>query len=138
MCDSVHRGVSFFGGVPPNFWGVPPNFGGVFFLGVPPNIRRGVSFLGVPPNFRGVPPNFGGFLQIFLGGWGVVSFFGAGGFLQIFGGGSPPEYGQRSAGTHPTGMHSCVRCMSNPSCLAYACHTPNYTVYFLKRLFYLQ
>ena len=41
---------------------------------------------------------------------------GPGGVLQIFGGctskfsrgGSPPEYGQRSAGTHPTGMHSCL------------------------------
>ena len=46
----------------------------------------------------------GGFLQIF----GGVFFWG--GFLQIFGGGggvSPPEYGHRSAGTHPTGMHSC-------------------------------
>ena len=37
-----------------------------------------------------------------------------GGFLQIFGGGlvpggSPPEYGQRSVGTHPTGMHSCFQ-----------------------------
>ena len=30
--------------------------------------------------------------------------------LQFFGGGvsKTPEYGQRSAGTHPTGMHSCV------------------------------
>ena len=43
-----------------------------------------------------------GVLQI-LGG---VLFFGGGVALQIFGGGSPPEYGQRSAGTHPTGMHS--------------------------------
>ena len=61
-------------------------------------------FGGVPPNFRG-----GGFLQIF----GGVSFFGGvppnfwGGCLFL-GGGSPPEYGQRSAGTHPTGMHSCI------------------------------
>ena len=30
--------------------------------------------------------------------------------LQFFGGGvSPPEYSQRSAGTHPTGMHSCYK-----------------------------
>ena len=46
----------------------------------------------------------------FFGGgyffWGGV-FFSEGGYF--FGGGmcSPPEYGQRSAGTHPTGMHSC-------------------------------
>ena len=46
----------------------------------------------------------GGCLQI----WGGVS--GPGGCLQIFGGGgsSTAEYGQRSAGTHPTGMHSCI------------------------------
>ena len=49
------------------------------------------------PIFRGVSKFSGGFLQIF-GGEGV---------LQFFGGGAPPEYGQRSAGTHPTGMHSC-------------------------------
>ena len=100
-------GVFFWGGsskfsgrgVPPNFGGGvflggPPNFGGVSFWGVPPNFGGGVSFGGsfggVPPYFRGgVPPNF-------LGG---VSFLG---------GGSPPEYGQRSAGTHPTGTHSCL------------------------------
>ena len=40
---------------------------------------------GVPPIFRGSP--------IFRGG-GVSTGFS-------------PEYGQRSAGTHPTGMHSC-------------------------------
>ena len=70
------------------------NFGGCsrfcsnYFLGgrgVPPNFRGGCSSKlsgGVPPNFQeGVPLNF----------WG---------------GGSPPEYGQRSASTHPTGMHS--------------------------------
>ena len=44
-----------------------------------------------------------------LPGGGVWS----GGFLQILGGppnfrgGPSPEYGQHSAGTHPTGMHSC-------------------------------
>ena len=54
--------------------------------------------------FGGVPPNF----------WGVSNFSG-GGFLQFFGGGSPPEYGHRSAGTHPTGMHSCS---NNISCLS--------------------
>ena len=48
----------------------------------------------------GVPPNLGGFLQIFGGvPPGVPPHFTEGG--------SPPEYGQHSAGTHPTGMHSC-------------------------------
>ena len=48
---------------------------------------------------------------IFSGGvyfFGGV-YFSGGVFFQggIFRGGSPPEYGQRSAGSHPTGMHSC-------------------------------
>ena len=52
------------------------------------------------PNFRG----------------GACSKFSGGCLLQIFGGVPAPnfrgglqfsEYGQRSAGTHPTGMHSC-------------------------------
>ena len=67
-------------------------------------------FGGVPPNFRGVS-NFsgGGFLHIFGGGGSPI--FRGGGFLQIFGGvGSPPEHGHCSAGTHPTGMHSCLLC----------------------------
>ena len=38
---------------------------------------------------------------------GVSYFFGGGSSNFSEGGGSPPEYGQRSAGTHPTGMHSC-------------------------------
>ena len=48
---------------------------------------------------------------IFRVGGGVSNFRGvsnfSGGCLEFFGGGSP-EYGQRSAGTHPTGMHSCL------------------------------
>ena len=78
--------------MPPNFrggaflGGVPPNFrGGAFFWGVPANFRGGAFFGGVPPNFRG-----GAFF------WGGVP---------------SPEYGQRSAGTHPTGMHSCNKNM---------------------------
>ena len=47
----------------------------------------------------------GMFLQIFLGG---VSFWGGSSKFSGGEGGSPPEYGQRSAGTHPTGMHSCM------------------------------
>ena len=48
----------------------------------------------------------GGFLQIF-GGGGSSKYSGG---PPIFGGGgSPPEYVQRSAGTHPTGMHSYLK-----------------------------
>ena len=50
----------------------------------------------------GVSPIFGG-LQFFEG----VSPISVGG-VSNFSGGSPPEYGQRSAGTHPTGMRSCL------------------------------
>ena len=52
-------------------------------------------------------------LQIFGGGC-LLQIFGGGGLRQIFGGGLVPgglqfsEYGQRSAGTHATGMHSCL------------------------------
>ena len=62
-----------------------------------------------------VCPQGGCLLQIF--GGGVCSKFFWGGLLQIFRGGVSAtnfrgglqfsEYGQRSAGTHPTGMHSC-------------------------------
>ena len=46
-------------------------------------------------------------LQIF---GGVCSKFSGGCLLQIFGGGGFQflEYGQRLAGTHPSGMHSCL------------------------------
>ena len=80
VIHSVHSG----GGVPPNFWGVSKFSGGCL-------VRGGVWSRGVS--------NFSGGM--------CLQFFGRGS-LQIFGGGgSPPEYGQRSAGTHPTGMHSC-------------------------------
>ena len=51
----------------------------------------------------------GGLLQIFGGGGvGCLLQILGGGLLQIFGGGLQfSEYGQRSAGTHPTGMQSC-------------------------------
>ena len=67
--------------------------GGVWSGGGPP-ICRGVSNFGErPPIFRGVSNFFGGVSNFLRGG-----------------GGSPtPEYGQRSAGTHPTGMHFCLR-----------------------------
>ena len=58
----------------------------ILFTGVGGVWSRGVSNFsagGGPPNFRGVS-NFPG------------------------GGVSPPEYGQRSAGAHLTGMHSCI------------------------------
>ena len=44
----------------------------------------------------------GGALDFALIFWG-------GGSSKFLGEGSPPEYGQRSAGTHPTGMHSCYQ-----------------------------
>ena len=104
VCDSVHggrvwsRGVSNFSGGSPIFQG-----GLQFFGGVSP-ILGGLQFWGVS-NFSGVS-NFGG-SPIF----GVSNFSGG---LQFFGGppifrggALQPEYGQRSAGTHPTGMHSC-------------------------------
>ena len=63
------------------------------------------------PNLGGVSaPNFFGggcLLQIFGGGWSAPNLGGC--LLQILGGGCLQfsEYGKRSAGTHPTGMHSC-------------------------------
>ena len=68
---------------------------------------------------RGGVSNFSGGLQffggvIFLGGWGI--FFD---FCFLWGYTTPPppdqtlEYGQRSAGTHPTGMHSCLELSSS-------------------------
>ena len=58
------------------------------------------------PNFRG------GLLQIFFGGVSAPNFRWGGDLLQIFWGGwflQFSEYDQRSAGTHPTGMHSCIQ-----------------------------
>ena len=73
------------------FTGVCLSTGGGCLLqifGGSPNFRGGVFFWG--------GYFLGGFLQIFLGGSSKFS-----------GGGSPPEYSQRSASSHPTGMHSC-------------------------------
>ena len=87
------------GGVPPNFWGgfLQICWGGVF-LGVS-KFSGGVFFWGGSSKFSG---------GVFLGGFskflGGCLFFGE--VSKFSGGGSPPEYGQRSAGTHPTGMHS--------------------------------
>ena len=92
VCDSVHReGCVCQGGLPGGCLpgGVLP--GGVFLGGGCQGVAaRGVSASGV--SARGV--SFWGILQIFGGS-------------SKFSGGSPPEYGQHSAGTHPTGMHSC-------------------------------
>ena len=98
VCDSVHRG-----GTPDFaliFRGGAPDFalifrGGLFWgglLGGAPDfalIFRGVFFWGGSSKFSGGGSFFGGVPPNFRGGC------------------SPPEYGQRSAGTHPTGMHSC-------------------------------
>ena len=107
--------LQIFGGFLQIFGGVLQIFeGGLFWGGVPLNFLGGGGCLfgGVPPNFRGgVPPKF----------FGGVSFFW--GFLQIFGGGSPPEYGQRSAGTHPTGMHSCMDMCAKASVQTFVCNS---------------
>ena len=80
---------------------------------------------GVVSNFSGGVSNFSGGLQFFFGGEWVSNFLGVSNFsggLQFFGGSL--EYGQRSAGTYPTGMHSCflnespppfLNCMKFPS-----------------------
>ena len=59
--------------------------------------------------------------SVHMGGGCLVQIFGGGCLLQFFGGGVCSkfsgggcllqflEYGQRSAGTHPTGMHSCFK-----------------------------
>ena len=119
--------LNFLGGVWVRSWGVSaPNFwGGVCskFSG------RGVS----APNFRG-----GCLLQIFRGVseifWGGLKFF----FLFFFNFFSPPKNpsgmhthththppprdGQCAAGTHPTGIHSCIYV-----CLQTLHITQNYT-----------
>ena len=77
VCHSVHRGV----------WsreGGLQFFGGVWSWG-------GLQF------FRGEGLQFFGGLQFFF-------FFD---FCFLWGYPPPLEYGQRSADTHPTGMHSC-------------------------------
>ena len=71
---------------------------GNIFTPVCHSVHRGVS------KFSGGPPNFGGgdsfkFLGVSIF-WGGSSKF-SGGVVQF------SEYGQRSASTHPTGMHSC-------------------------------
>ena len=85
--------------------------GGSIFLG-----WGGFSnFGGVSPIFWGLQ-FFGGVSPIFWGGAvkGTPQFFGGGIFFLIsaFFGDTPPpdqtlEHGQRLAGMHPTGMHSC-------------------------------
>ena len=93
-----------------HFYRPKRSFGqGYVFTGVCDSVHRGV---GVCSKFSG-----GGLPQIFRGG--VCSKFSGGCLLQIFGGGvfAPnfrggflqfSEYGHRSAGTHPTGMYSCL------------------------------
>ena len=62
--------------------------------------RRGVSQHALQVSPGGVSNFLGGLSLIFRGGRGSPIFRG--------GGHQTPEYGQRSAGTHPTGMHSCL------------------------------
>ena len=128
VCHSVHRGgclLQIFGGVCSKFFGgVCSKFSGgcllqIFGGGCLLQIFGGVS----APNFRGgvcskfsggSAPNFGGVSAPNFRGRGLLQIFG-GGLLQIFGGFLPfSEYGHRSAGTHPTGMHSCLYCYQPP------------------------
>ena len=75
-----------------NYYRPKRSFGqGNIFTGVCDSVHRG----GLVPGGR-------------VSGLGGSPIFRGKGGLQFFGGGSPPEYGQRSAGTHPTGMHSCL------------------------------
>ena len=103
VCHSVHGGgggrcLQFFGGE-----GFLQIFGGgglQIFGGGCLQFFGGGVFLQI----FGCVCGGGGFLQILEGGLQIlegVSNFSGGGSLQF------SEYGQRSAGTHPTGMHSC-------------------------------
>ena len=64
------------------------------------SVPGGLQIFGGSPFFRGGVSSPGG-LQI-IGG--SPNFRGV---SRFSGEGLIPEYGQRSAGTHPTGMHSC-------------------------------
>ena len=78
----------------------------ILSTGGSPIFRGGLQFFGGSPIFLGgVSPIFQGGASKFLGG--CLQFFGG---SPIFRGGLQPEYGQRSAGTHSTGMHSCFIC----------------------------
>ena len=139
VCDSVlftGRGVSGLGGGSSKFsgWGVevvPPNFRG-FWGGEVLQIWGGVSgpggcsskfFGGGSSKFSGEGGSSkfsGGVLQIFFGRYLVP-----GGCSSKFsGGGSPPEYGQCSASTHPTGMHSCFNLLTSGLLYEYSIYVP--------------
>ena len=65
---------------------------------------------GWSPILGGVVSNFSGGVGLQFFGGGVSNFSGGSPIFRggsNFRGGGAPEYGQRSAGTHPTGMHSC-------------------------------
>ena len=85
---------------------------GNIFRSVCHSVHRG----GVPaPNFRGgcaCSKFSGGACSNFLGGW-LLQIFGGVPAPNFWGGLQFSEYGQCSAGTHPTGMHSCVQHISS-------------------------
>ena len=73
-------------------------------------VPRGLQFFGGLQFFKGVSNFLGGLRgdphNFFWGGnfFLISAFFGDTPPSQD----QPPEHGQRSAGTHPTGMHSCL------------------------------
>ena len=86
---------------------------GYIFTGVCDSVHGGgclLQFFGgvSAPIFRGE-----GICSNFSGGGCLLQFFGGGGVCSNFSGGLQfSKYGQRSAGTHPTGMHSCDHIIS--------------------------
>ena len=107
---STFKTPSIFTGRNEVFWGSPVFRGVSNFSGGGGSGPRGFPiFLGGSPIFPGVRGWLRGTPNFFLGG-GIVFWF----LLSL---GIPippprnqtPEYGQRSAGTHPTGMHSCSK-----------------------------
>ena len=135
VCHSVHRGGggSGLGGgcVPPNFFGGLQFFGGggewclKFFGGGFSNFFGGGEWFGgggwggggwggvVEGEVKGEPPQF------FFFFWFLLSL----GIPPPLPQDQTPEYGQRLAGTHPTGMHSCYNISFQTCCKIYRCES---------------
>ena len=108
VCDSVHRGGSLAGRRPPGRenptppgQGEPPWQGDPPGQGEPPS-RETPPGQGEPPHGQGEPPSRETPPAGRPPGEGRTPRAGR----------TPPAYGQWAAGTHPTGMHSCLILMS--------------------------